>query len=64
MERRYVAIVDNGHERFRVDYYSTHRNGSKANKEDLKREWIRRGHSWNLTVVSTYLNNDEEGFWN
>ena len=64
MERRYLAIIDNGHERLRVDYYSTHRNGSKANKEDLKREWIRRGHSWNLTVVSTCLNNDEDGFWN
>ena len=63
MERRYTAIVDNGHERLRVDYYSTHRNGSKANIEDLKREWRSRGHKWNLTVEKTCLNNDEEGFW-
>lgn len=35
-ERRYLAVLDNGVAYSEVEYYSEHRNNSKANMEDLK----------------------------
>lgn len=34
--RRYLAVLDNGVAYSEVEYYSEHRNNSKANMEDLK----------------------------
>ena len=36
MNRKYIAMFDNGHDYFTVEYYSSHRAGSKANAEDAK----------------------------
>lgn len=60
MERKYRCHVDNGHERFAFDFWSSHRLGSKANKEDAKAEWKSRGHrQWNLDILWIDLNYEE-----
>lgn len=35
--RKYLAMLDNGHDYTSIEYYSEHRNGSKANLEDCKK---------------------------
>lgn len=39
--RKYLAMLDNGHDYTSIEYYSEHRNGSKANLEDCKREALK-----------------------
>lgn len=57
-ERRYIARLDDGHDYSTIEYYSTHRAGSKANEEDCRREMRRKyGNRMASTnrIVSVYL---------
>lgn len=53
--RKYMAIIDNGHDTSEVFYESKHRNGSKANLEDAIASvphWRRKD---GFKVMTTYL---------
>ena len=41
-ERRYLAVYDDGHDYGEFFFYSSHRNGSKANMEDAKNTFARK----------------------
>lgn len=56
--RLYIAIIDDGHDTSDIEYYSTHRNGSKANLKDARDEMIKRwgyreAKHWN--ILNTWL---------
>lgn len=57
-ERKYRLIYDDGHDYGEIEYWSEHRNNSKANLEDAKKELARR-YGWHranqLTITQTYL---------
>lgn len=61
MERKYLAVLDNAGTAYdEFEYYSEHRNGSKENIDDLKKQYRRtRGASaYNKIIwsnVATYL---------
>ena len=59
--RKYIACCDDGHDTIEFEFYSNHRANSKPNKEDAKREEIRK-YGWRratqIEIVSTYLLND------
>ena len=40
--RKYRAFWDDGHDKGEFEYYSSHRNYSKGNMEDMKREYIKK----------------------
>lgn len=54
-ERRYIAWCDDGHDRFEFRYTSTHRNGSRANIDDLRTQYRRKHGKRNFRVLNTYL---------
>ena len=57
-EKLYRAIYDDGHDFGEIEYWSEHRNNSKANLEDAKKELIKK-FGWNrakyLIITQTYL---------
>lgn len=53
-ERRYVAIMDNGHETFEFRYTSTHRANSYQNVHDATVAHIKRT-GCRASVVKTFL---------
>lgn len=61
--RRYEIYADNGHDGFTLEYYSSHRAGSKGNLEDSRKELERKIGWWNaksytLKVSTCYLLKD------
>ena len=40
--RKYRGFYDNGRNQLEIDYYSDHRNYSKNNMEDMKKEYIKK----------------------
>ena len=61
MERRYVAIWDDGHDRGEFKYYSDRRNNSAANRDDAKRAMIRKygRRAKYQKIVQTWLDNED-----
>ena len=49
--KKYLAMLDNGHDYTSIEYYSEHRNGSKANLEDCKKEMVKR---WGYKAAQSY----------
>lgn len=40
--RKYRGFYDDGHDRGEFEYYSIHRNYSKKNMEDMKKEYLKK----------------------
>ena len=53
--RKYMAIIDNGHDTSEVFYESEHRNGSKANLEDANTSIPHWRKKCGFRVINTYL---------
>ena len=56
-ERRYTACYDDGHDYGSFTFWSEHRAGSKANKEDAMKQFIRTygyARSTWITITQTY----------
>ena len=45
-ERKYRGFWDNGHDEGEFEYYSSYRNYSKKNMEDMKQEYFKK-HGYN-----------------
>lgn len=58
MERKYRLIYDDRHDYGAIEYWSSYRNNSKANREDAKKALEKR-FGWNrvrqLIIIQTYL---------
>lgn len=51
--RKYRGFWDDGHDSGEFEYYSNHRNYSKQNIEDMKREYFRK-HSYNKNIKFSF----------
>ena len=49
--KKYLAMLDNGHDFTSIEYYSEHKNGSKANMEDCKKEIVKK---WGYKAAQSY----------
>lgn len=53
--RKYRAFWDDGHDTGEFEYYSSHRNYSKGNMEDMKREYKKNMVIVNISARSLIL---------
>lgn len=54
--RKYIAVLDDGHDYDEITYYSKYRNRSKKNLQDAKREvYLTRSHAKCWEIIDTYL---------
>ena len=54
--KKYVAILDDGHDFDEITYYSKYRNKSKKNLQDAKRElYLTRSNATYWEIANTYL---------
>ena len=53
MKRQYTAHADTGRDYIYFQFYSEHRAGSKANKEDARREYKKRHGGPAPRIIST-----------
>lgn len=60
MLRKYLAMLDDGHNYSSIEYYSHHKSGSKANRDDCCKEIQKRygfKRTQELKIIKTELYN-------
>lgn len=51
MERKYRGFWDDGHDSGEIEYYSSHKNYSKKNMEDMRRTYLKKHGKFNYKYI-------------